>query len=593
MQVTFYGTRGSIAKPGEPTARYGGNTSCLALRTAAGTQLVIDCGTGAHGLGQALLAEGVKRGHLLIGHAHWDHIQGMPFFAPLFVPGQEWDVYGPSGLGGSIRSTLAGQMESTYFPVGLEQLGATIHYHNLGETRFQIDDVTVTTRFLNHPALTLAYKIEADGGSVVYACDHEPHSREAASGTTALTGQDAQHAAFIAGADLLIHDTQYTAAEYPNKVNWGHSTYEYAMLVARTAGVGMLAFTHHDPLRTDEQIDALLESARETMLAAGSRCELFAASEGLTIPLASTDGPGAAAAPLAPAPPVTDVSDSMQRALFGISDPDLSALLFEAAATSGIDPLFVADTADARELVRGEHVALAVVEHDPGHRDAFAVAQMIAQTHGGSRVPVLAIADREVPGGEDAGISEWLIRPFSGVYASAKMQAWVMRGKSRWKKASVPDDESKRLLALYSLNLLDTAPEPRFDRITDLARKIFDVPVSLISLVDENRQWFKSCIGIDSAESPRETSFCAHVVYSRKPMVVSDTLDDDRFAENPLVTGTPRVRFYAGAPLILSDGDCIGSLCLIDTRPRDLDEGQISVLEGLRDLVVAEIERAG
>jgi phosphoribosyl 1,2-cyclic phosphodiesterase len=591
MQVTFYGTRGSIAKPGERTARYGGNTSCIAMRTAAGTQLVIDCGTGAHGLGGELLASGITRGHLLIGHAHWDHIQGMPFFAPLFVPGQAWHVYGPIGLGGSIRHTLAGQMESTYFPVSLEQLGATIRYHDLGETRFQIDDVTITTRYLNHPALALAYKIEADGGSVVYACDHEPHSREAANGTSALIGQDAKHAAFIAGADLLIHDTQYTAAEYPAKVNWGHSTYEYAMLVARTAGVGMLAFTHHDPLRTDDQIDALLESARATMLAAGSGIELFAASEGLTIPLASTDGAGAAAPPLA-TPPARAITSDLQRALFEISDPNLSALLFEAAAASGIDPLFVADADDARELVRGEHVALAVVEHDPGRRDAFAVARMVAAANGRSRVPVLAIADREFPGGEDAGISEWLIRPFSSVYASAKMQAWLMRGGSRWKKAALPDDEGKRLLALYSLNILDTPPEPRFDRITDLARKIFDVPVSLISLIDHDRQWLKSCIGIDPVESPRETSFCAHVVYERRPMIVSDTLDDDRFAENPLVTTTPRVRFYAGAPLILSDGECVGSLCLIDTRPRNLDSANISVLEGLRDLVVAEIERA-
>jgi ribonuclease BN (tRNA processing enzyme) len=591
MQVTFWGTRGSIAKPGEPTARYGGNTSCIAMRTGAGTQLVIDCGTGAHGLGQALLKDGVKRGHLFIGHAHWDHIQGMPFFAPLFVPGQEWDVYGPTGLGGSIRNTLAGQMESTYFPVSLEQLGATIRYHDLGETRFQIDDVTITTRFLNHPALALAYKIEADGGGVVYACDHEPHVREAANGTAELTGQDAQHAAFISGADLLIHDTQYTAAEYPNKVNWGHSTYEYAMLVARTAGVGMLAFTHHDPLRTDDQIDALLASARETMLAAGSRIELFAASEGLTIPLASTDGPGAAA-PALVAPPVREVRNGLQRALFGMTDPGLSALFFEAAATSGIDPLFVADSADARELIHGQHVSLAVVEHDPGNLDALAVARMVATANGASRVPVLAVADREVPGGEAAGISEWLIRPFSSTYASAKMQAWLLRGKSRWKKAPLPVDEGKRLATLHSLELLDTPPEPRFDRITDLARRIFDVPVSLITLIDQDRQWLKSCVGIDPIEAPRETSFCAHVVFERKPMVVSDTLTDDRFAENPLVTAMPRVRFYAGAPLILSDGECVGSLCLIDTRPRHLDASNLSVLEGLRDLVVAEIERA-
>src|SRR3990172_2066012 len=124
LRVVFWGTRGSIAKPGPATVRYGGNTSCVEVRSPRGTLVILDCGTGAHGLGQALLASGERplRGHILLSHTHWDHIQGIPFFAPLFVPGSEWDIYAPRGLGQHVKDTLAGQMQYTYFPVSLDRL---------------------------------------------------------------------------------------------------------------------------------------------------------------------------------------------------------------------------------------------------------------------------------------------------------------------------------------------------------------------------------------------------------------------------------------------------------------------------------------
>jgi len=280
LKVRFWGTRGSIAKPGPTTARYGGNTSCIEVRSDRGTLIVIDCGTGSHALGQTLVSEGVNRGCLLIGHTHWDHIQGLPFFAPLFVPKNEWDVCGPKGLSGSLRETLAGQMESTYFPVALEELGATIRYWDLLEGSFHVDDIRITTRHLNHPALTLAYRIECDGASIVYACDHEMYARSAAEGNIALDGPDLRHAQFAAGADLLIHDAQYTAAEYPAKINWGHSTIEYAMLVAREAGVKKLALTHHDPMRTDEQLDDVVVFAREFLI---TGLRFVAANQGVVV----------------------------------------------------------------------------------------------------------------------------------------------------------------------------------------------------------------------------------------------------------------------------------------------------------------------
>ena len=160
-------------------------------------------------------ARGPLRGSILFSHTHWDHIQGFPFFAPLFVPGGHWDIYGPAGLSQSLRNTLAGQMEHIYFPVTLDELGASVLYHDLVEGSFEIDDIRITTRYLNHPALTLGYRMEMGSACVVYACDHEPHSR--------LPGQKAQmheldrrHSEFLADADLVIHDAQFTDKEYAN-----------------------------------------------------------------------------------------------------------------------------------------------------------------------------------------------------------------------------------------------------------------------------------------------------------------------------------------------------------------------------------------
>jgi ribonuclease BN (tRNA processing enzyme) len=593
VKVRFWGTRGSIAKPGQSTARYGGNTSCIEVRSSKGTLVVIDCGTGSHALGQTLVGEGMKRGCLLIGHTHWDHIQGLPFFAPLFVPGNEWDICGPKGLSGSLRETLAGQMESTYFPVALEELGATIRYWDLLEGSFHVDDIRITTRHLNHPALTLAYRIEADGASVVYACDHEPYSRSAADGTTPLAGADLRHAAFAAGADLLIHDSQYTAAEYPDKINWGHSTIEYAMLVAREAGVAQLALTHHDPMRTDDQLDDVVKYARETMRTHDSPVHVFAAAEGRTVDVSGAN-PHPETLPLGDyAKHSVETADAINTVLLGLYDPNVIALFGNALEDEKhIRVLAGANTDEILAVAASARPSVAFLQHGKGH-DALATCRALAARRAGDRrtMPIIVVADREYAGGAEMGVAEWIVAPFSSTYLKAKVEAWVLRGESRWKKAPLPDDEERRIATLESLGLLDTPPDPRFDRVTRLASQFFDVPIALLTLVDSNRQWFKSCVGLKIVETTRESAFCAYTVVDRTTLVINDALVDDRFAENPLVVGTPRVRFYAGAPLILSDGTCVGSLCILDTRPRWFHANDRKVLEDLRDIAVMELER--
>jgi GAF domain-containing protein len=156
-------------------------------------------------------------------------------------------------------------------------------------------------------------------------------------------------------------------------------------------------------------------------------------------------------------------------------------------------------------------------------------------------------------------------------------------------RAAIPDNEQRRIAALRELKILDTDAEERFDRVTRLAAALFDVPMATMSLVDEHRQWFKSRLGLSAKEGPRDSAFCAHVVYSSEPLIVPDALQDQRFADNPLVLNEPRIRFYAGYPLILDDGSCIGTLCLLDTRPRTLEGPDLERLHDLADIALREI----
>ena len=602
MKIKFWGTRGSIAKPGPTTARYGGNTSCVELHSDSGTFVVIDCGTGGHALGQQLVKEnkGAINGHMLISHTHWDHIQGIPFFAPLFIPGNEWEIYGPKGLWQSLRAALAGQMEHTYFPVALDQFAAKIQYHDIVEGTFSIGDIKITTRYLNHPALTLGYRFEADGATFVYCCDHEPHSAALASGESVITGVDRRYADFIANADLVVHDAQYTAKEYAAKVGWGHSPVEYAIRVCQDAGVKKVALTHHDPLRDDDSIDRILAEVRARLTADGSALEVVGASEGLTIQVSGHSDRTAERPKGFGAETAIDDAYVSRPVLLFVPDKGMAAILAEAVSSEGLPCAVVSDVKELLRKAADDPPSLIVIEHAPPTLDGQDVARSVRRNEGARReeridkiaVPILLVTSADSSATRETGVAtDWMVAPFSLSYARTKIRAWALRSACRWIRAKLPAGESRRLAALHDLAILDTPPEERFDRVTRIAAAAFAVPIAMVSLVDGERQWFKSCVGMKVSETSRDVALCSHVVQLREELVVADTLLDDRFADNPLVLESPRIRFYAGAPLILADGHCVGTLCLIDTRPRELSEEDRSVLRDLRDIALEEIVR--
>ncbi len=292
MRLRFWGTRGSIATPGPGTVRFGGNTSCLELTTRAGVKLILDCGTGVRQLGNKLMEDPAQpvSAAILLTHTHWDHIQGFPFFAPLFAAGNCFKVYGPEGASRSLQEVLAGQMEHHYFPVELSQLAARISYQNLAEGTHHIEGLEVQAQRMNHPTQTLGYRVEADGVCLCYLSDHEPYY-EGLWKDGAVPGRmesirekgDRQHAEYMQRADLVIHEAQYTPEEYAAKKSWGHSTYAYAVELAALAGVRRLFLTHHDPSHDDAFLAVVEKRAQEAAKKLSPHMEVICAYEGCEV----------------------------------------------------------------------------------------------------------------------------------------------------------------------------------------------------------------------------------------------------------------------------------------------------------------------
>jgi len=256
FKVKFWGVRGSIACPSPRHIGFGGNTSCIEV-SAGGERIIFDAGTGIRSLGLWMLKKEVKRAHLMLSHTHWDHINGFPFFTPAFLPDRSFEIMAGhvEEDQGGIRKVLSGQMAQPFFPVPLEAMRGTLSFSdfNAGDTFNLSENVRVRTTPLNHPNGATAYRIEHRGKSMCYVTDTEH-----------VPGEPDQNVlGLIEGADLVIYDCTYTEEEFPEKVGWGHSTWEEGVRLCRAANVRMLAIFHHDPTHDDVFMEALELQARE------------------------------------------------------------------------------------------------------------------------------------------------------------------------------------------------------------------------------------------------------------------------------------------------------------------------------------------
>jgi len=283
--VRFWGTRGSCPVSGPKTIRYGGNTACTEVRIG-NLLLILDCGTGLRDLGAAMLNEFKGRpvaAHIFVGHTHWDHIQGFPFFAPLYNPRNIFSLYSVHGAHGSLESVFSGSMASDYFPIPLVSLAGKVRFIEMSGP-VDLGAAKVSFCHLNHPGVCIGFRIEALGHSICYLSDHETFGKLNGENDIARR-QDEGINNFVRGCDLLIREAQYTEAEYAPRRGWGHSTFDDAVRGAVEAGVKKLAIIHHDPEHTDDMMDAHIAYCRELAQKAGGTVDCFAARDGLRVDL--------------------------------------------------------------------------------------------------------------------------------------------------------------------------------------------------------------------------------------------------------------------------------------------------------------------
>ena len=290
MKIKFWGVRGSIASPGPKTVRYGGNTTCIEIRTDSNELIILDAGTGIFPLSQTLLAELPVTANVLITHSHWDHIQGLPFFVPNFIPGNTLRLHGGfdpvSGKG--IEQVMSVQLQYSYFPVREAEMKARIEYITLAPNeRLQIGSATVIPCLLNHPVIDFGYRIECNGKSVFFTGDHEPPYNIYEPGD----GGYAEYQVFVDeknksieqalyGIDVFIADCSYTDSEYLAKKGWGHGTFSSSIATASAVGAKILYCTHHEPTRSDDALELAFEEALKKNAALAKGIDIRLAREG-------------------------------------------------------------------------------------------------------------------------------------------------------------------------------------------------------------------------------------------------------------------------------------------------------------------------
>jgi phosphoribosyl 1,2-cyclic phosphodiesterase len=279
MKVKLWGTRGSLASPGADTVRYGGNTSCVSIEGPDGTWLVLDAGTGIRSLGRSLPPD-LKRVDILLTHLHMDHLQGLPFFAPLRNPNVEIHVWGPASTMLSLKARLQRYVSPPLFPVSVRDLSPMLQFHELYFDMFEIGEFCIVSQLVIHPNPTVGYRILHKDKIVTYLPDHEPMlgARTFPRNPEWTSGYD-----LAKGVDLLIHDTQYTPEEYRSRVGFGHSNMVQAFEFAALANVKRFVPFHHDPAHSDEQLDQMISDAMHEV---APGFEVSPGQEGMTFNLA-------------------------------------------------------------------------------------------------------------------------------------------------------------------------------------------------------------------------------------------------------------------------------------------------------------------
>ncbi len=435
MRIKFWGTRGSIPTPGPRTVRYGGNTACIEIRTSGGALFILDCGTGLRELGRALMLEPQPIvGNILLSHTHWDHTQGFAHFAPVFQKGNQFTIFAsPGGVDRRLSEVLAGQMDYLYWPLTLEELQSSMAFKEVGEESFNVGDVQVKTRFLNHTILTLGFRIMVGGVTVTYIADHEPFSLnlfragvEKPSLSDIVHDGDRQHAEFLAGSDVVIHEAQYTGGEYSARRGWGHSIADYVVDIAMAGGVKQVVLTHHDPEHDDDFLDELEANSQARARAAGSSLRVIAASEGMEIFLPELVGQSPGDVMLQPAVVRLDRA----RILVADDEPGMVRFIQLALAKDGYDILEAKNGEEAIEIVQRERPDLILLDVQMPRMDGYEVAQRLRALSEFKDIPIIMLTafveEENIVRGFASGVNDYIGKPVAPSLLRARVRRWLM-----------------------------------------------------------------------------------------------------------------------------------------------------------------------